>query len=55
MIINAQQKVCFCFNYTAKDITDDFLQHGKSTIMERIMIEKKEGGCNCAQKNPKGR
>ena len=47
--------VCYCFGYTSEDIEQDVIQNGKSTIFERIMNEKKAGGCQCAEKNPKGR
>lgn len=46
--------ICYCFEYTAEDIKKDFLKNGKSLIMDKIIIEKKAGGCNCAVKNPKG-
>jgi len=48
-------QICFCFNYTVDDILKDMATNGKSTIMERIMDEKKKGGCQCAALNPKGR
>ena len=47
--------VCYCFGYTSDDIEQDVIQNGKSTIFERIMNEKKASGCQCAEKNPKGR
>lgn len=47
--------VCYCFNYTARDIAEDARVHGRSTILERILAEKKAGACQCATKNPKGR
>ena len=47
--------VCYCFNYTAADIEQDIKEHGKSTIMEKIMTDKKAGRCQCKTKNPKGR
>jgi hypothetical protein len=47
--------ICYCFGYTTDDVERDVLQNGKSTILERIMNEKKNGGCHCAEKNPKGR
>jgi hypothetical protein len=47
--------VCYCFEYTRKDIEKDYLDNSRSTILEKITIEKKAGGCDCAQKNPKGR
>ena len=46
--------VCYCFGYTSEDIKKDFLAHGRSLIMEKIMEEKKSAGCDCAAKNPKG-
>lgn len=50
-----EELVCFCFNYTATDIALDAQAHGRSTIMERILTEKKAAACQCATKNPKGR
>jgi len=47
--------VCYCFEYTKKDIEKDYLKNGRSKIFEKITFEKKAGGCNCALKNPKGR
>ena len=47
--------ICYCFGYTAEDIRADLAANGFSTIMARIMKEKKNGGCNCASSNPKGR
>ena len=47
--------VCYCFEYTRNDIEKDYLQNGRSTIMEKIIAEKKAGGCHCAEKHPKGR
>lgn len=47
--------ICYCFEYTRQDIERDFLQNGRSSIMERITAEKKAGGCDCADKNPKGK
>jgi len=47
--------ICYCFQYTKEQIQKDYLNNGQSTILERITREKKAGGCECAQKNPKGR
>ena len=47
--------ICYCFDYSVDDITQDYLEHGKSTIMEKIRMEKKFGNCRCATKNPKGK
>jgi hypothetical protein len=50
-----EKLICYCFGYTTSDIERDVLANNKSTIMEKIMFEKKAGGCQCATKNPKGR
>ena len=47
--------ICYCFGYTASDIEEDVMENGRSVIMERILSEKKAGGCQCHVKNPKGR
>ncbi len=47
--------ICYCFNYTASDIERDVAENRRSTIMEKIISEKRSGGCQCATKNPKGR
>ncbi len=47
--------ICYCFNYTATDIEHDVLAHGRSTILAKIIAEKKAGACQCTTKNPKGR
>ena len=45
--------ICYCFEYTRDDIQQDFIKNGKSLIMENIAAEKRAGGCDCANKNPK--
>jgi len=47
--------ICYCFGHTRRDIEQDALQHGGSTILERIMAAKAMGDCQCAEKNPAGR
>lgn len=47
--------VCYCFDYTKRDIENDFNANGRSLIYEKIVLEKKTGGCNCASKNPSGK
>ena len=47
--------VCYCFQFTRGQIEKDYLDNGHSTILKKIRYEKKAGGCDCAQKNPKGR
>ena len=44
--------ICDCFEYSVDDINHDFLKNGKSTIMERIQMEKKFGNCRCETKSP---
>ncbi|MCF8145889.1 MAG: hypothetical protein K9N21_18425 [Deltaproteobacteria bacterium] len=53
--VSISETICYCFGYTTEDIRNDLLQHGRSTILERIEKEKKANGCNCAANNPKGR
>ncbi len=47
--------VCYCFKYSKKDIEQDFIENGRSLILEKITAEKKGGECDCKNKNPKGR
>ncbi len=47
--------ICYCFGYTADDIRKDFMENGRSLIMEKIESEKKFGRCQCTLKNPKKR
>lgn len=51
----ANDMVCCCFGYTRKQIEEDFIDNGRSVILEKIANEKKSGDCDCAQKNPKDR
>jgi len=53
--ISMNDLICYCFNYTVADIELDLRRNGRSTILDRILSEKKAGGCDCALKNPKGR
>jgi hypothetical protein len=47
--------VCYCFQFTRKQIERDYIDNGRSTILKKIAQEKKTGGCDCGLKNPKGR
>jgi len=51
---NDEDLVCYCFEYTKKDIELDFIKNGRSLIYEKIVSEKRAGGCHCATKNPSG-
>jgi copper chaperone CopZ len=55
IVFKPDELVCYCFGYTRGDIEKDFLQNGRSLIMGKIAAEKKTGGCDCANRNPKGR
>ena len=54
-IISLDDLVCYCFGYTVNDIEQDFIKNERSLIIEKIAAEKKAGGCDCVNKNPKGR
>ena len=47
--------VCYCFEYTKKNSIEDFENQGCSEILERITTGKKNRGCNCEVKNPRGK
>lgn len=47
--------ICYCFGHTDEDLRRDVREHGRSLIMERIVLTKKAGQCRCAEKNPAGR
>ena len=51
-----ENQICYCFGYSEEDITKDVLtNNGRSLIMEKILAEKKGGGCSCGDKHPLGR
>jgi hypothetical protein len=54
-ILKKDDRICYCFGYTVDDIESDALANSRSLIMEKIASEKRAGGCNCSEKNPKGR
>ncbi len=47
--------ICYCFGYSEDDIVRDFAVNGRSTILQKILSEKKAGACRCAETNPLGR
>ena len=47
--------VCYCFGYSEQDIQRDYIENGKSVILEKIKTEKQFGNCQCATKNPTGK
>jgi hypothetical protein len=51
-----ENQICYCFGYSEEDITKDVLANrGRSLIMERILAEKKSGGCSCGDNHPLGK
>lgn len=48
--------ICYCFGYSEEDIFRDVRQNnGSSSILEKIVHEKKKGACNCKHNHPEGR
>ncbi len=47
--------ICYCFGFAEDDIREDVRRYGRSTIMAKIMADKKAGVCRCAETNPAGR
>lgn len=48
-----KNRICYCFGYYEEDIIRDVLENrGISTILEKIVHEKKRGGCNCSNTHP---
>jgi Zinc binding domain len=47
--------VCYCFGFTRKNIQDELVERGRSTIVEEITREVKAGNCACEVKNPSGK
>ncbi len=45
---------CYCFRHSVADIEADFVQHGRSTIAERITEACRNGLDRCEQTNPQG-
>lgn len=48
--------ICYCFGYSEADIIKDVLENkGTSSILNRILSEKKQGSCNCKYSHPESR
>ncbi|MBT8350466.1 MAG: hypothetical protein KJO26_04435 [Deltaproteobacteria bacterium] len=54
-VFQSDDLVCYCFKFTRNDIEQGYMKNGQSLIIAKISSEKKSGGCDCANKNPKGR
>lgn len=49
-------KICYCFNYTEADIRADVMKNGgESTILAKIVMEKRQGACECTTYHPERR
>jgi hypothetical protein len=50
------QKICYCYDYTETDISDDVIQNkGESSILKFIAEEKRKGDCECTTHHPESR
>ena len=47
--------VCYCFDVTERQIVEDVLAHGRSTIREYISEQVQASHCRCVVTNPSGR
>jgi len=47
--------VCYCFGFTRKDIEDEIVETGRSTVADRIKTEVNAGNCACEVRNPSGK
>ena len=45
---------CYCFGYNRKQLSDDALKNGKSTIQGEITKYTKDKKCACEIRNPQG-
>ncbi len=53
--LKPEDLVCYCFRITKRQIEEDFIRNGRSLVLDKIKEAKKEGGCDCARLNPRGR
>lgn len=51
---NTPRQVCYCFDYTDQDILEEIQKTGKSTAVQIITQNIKEGLCACEMRNPQG-
>ncbi len=47
--------VCYCFGFTRKDIENEIVETGRSTVADRVKTEVNAGYCACEVKNPSGK
>lgn len=46
--------VCYCFDYTRKNLRDEVRKNGSSKAVEEISALVKKGRCACEFRNPQG-
>lgn len=46
--------LCYCFNWDRARIREQIKETGKSTVVESITKEVREGNCFCERSNPEG-
>ncbi len=51
----SEKQLCYCFDYTAKDIEDEIEDTGRSLAAEDITVKVQAELCACEIKNPAGR
>lgn len=51
----SEKQLCYCFDYTAKDIEEEIEKTGKSSVAEDITAKVQAELCACEIKNPAGR
>jgi len=48
--------ICYCFEYTEEDITNDLLKNnGESSILKQIAEARRTKTCDCDNKHPEKR
>ncbi len=52
--ISPPRPVCYCFNHSVEEISDEIQRTGKSTVLDDIKSRMKKDGCSCETKNPQG-
>lgn len=51
---SAPRPLCYCFGHSAESIREEWVQTGKSTVLDGIKAKVKAGACHCEVTNPGG-
>jgi len=51
---SAPRPMCYCFEYSAESLHEEWLRTGKSTAVAAIQAAVKAGTCRCQVTNPQG-